>query len=88
MPEETLPHNVGTWRISEKVCALADSERHLGHILKFGSQWLACDATRVGESGSGLWIIGIFPDIASAKSAVELASVRMTAGPRGATGVM
>ena len=66
--------------MGKKVCAFSDSERHLGHILKFESQWLACDGTRLGESRIGFRIIGVFPDMESAKRAVELASIRMAAG--------
>ena len=73
--------------MSEEVCAFADSERHLGHILKLESGWLACDATRLGESGIGFWIIGVFPDIESATRAVELACVRPRARAEAAGGV-
>jgi hypothetical protein len=69
----------GFWRMGREVCAFADSERHLGHILKVESQWLAYDGTHVGESGIGFLIIGAFPDIHSAKAAVELASIRTPA---------
>jgi len=61
--------------MGKKFCAFADSERHLGHIFKFESQWLACDGTRLGESGTGFRIIGVFPNIESAKKAVEIASI-------------
>ena len=72
-------NSTGCWRIDKEFCAFADSERHLGHILKIESQWLACDGTRLGESGTGFRIIGIFPDIESAKKAVEFASMIGTA---------
>ena len=63
--------------MSENVCAFADSERHLGHILKVESGWVAFDGTRLGESGQGFRVIGTFPDLDSAKIAVEFASLRM-----------
>ncbi len=63
------------WRIGEDVCALADSERHLGHILKVESQWIAFDGTRLSDCGVGFQVIGTFPDMKSAKIAVEFATI-------------
>ncbi len=68
---------LGSWRMSENVCALADSERHLGHIQRFGTEWLACDGTHLSESGCGFRVLGSYPDIHSAMNAVELATIRM-----------
>jgi len=61
------------------VCAFADSERHLGHILKVESAWVAFDGTRLGENGIGFRVIGTFADLDSAKIAVEFATLRMNA---------
>jgi hypothetical protein len=88
MRQENIFENVRSWRMGNKVCAFSDSERHLGHILKCDSQWLAFDATRLGESGEGFWIIGIFPDIGSARSAVELSSMLTNNLTRGAGAAM
>ena len=55
------------WLIGETVCAFAQFREHLGHILKADSQWIAYDATRMSESGVGFRIIGVFPDMDSAK---------------------
>ena len=74
--------------MGKKFCAFADSERHLGHILKIESQWLACDGTHLGERGIGFRIIGIFPDMESAKKAVEFASIHMRAHVTGTVVVM
>jgi hypothetical protein len=63
------------WRIGEDVCALADSERHLGHILRIESQWIAYDGTCLGENDIGFRLIGVFPDLKSAKIAVEFATI-------------
>jgi hypothetical protein len=63
------------WRIGDDVCALADSERHLGHILRIESQWIAFDGTRLSECGVGFQVIGTFPDMKSAKIAVEFATI-------------
>ena len=65
--------------MEEYVCALADSERHLGHIFKVESLWVAFDGTRLAENGVGFRIIGAFPDVDSAKTAVEFASLCMKA---------
>jgi hypothetical protein len=65
--------------MSENVGAFTDSERHLGHILKVESVWVAFDGTRLGEKGQDFRVIGTFPDPDSAKIAVEFASLRMNA---------
>jgi len=72
----------GDWRTTGDVWALADCERHLGHVIRFESQWLAYDGTRLSENGVGFRIIGVFPDADSAKIAVELASIHMPAATR------
>jgi hypothetical protein len=61
------------WRDSPSVCALADDERHLGHIVRADNCWLAFDATRLNQTGSGFLLLGSCVNIAVAKSAVELA---------------
>jgi hypothetical protein len=63
---------VPLWRDSQFICALADSERHLGHILK-EDHWIAFDATHVSEKGSGIRQLGIFSELVLAKEAVERA---------------
>ena len=63
------------WRDSPSVCALADDQRHLGHIVRAGNCWLAFDATRINKTGSGFWLLGACVNIAVAKCAVELAVV-------------
>jgi len=65
--------------MSEDLCAFADSERHLGHILKIDTVWAAFDGTRRGENGLGFRFIGTFPDVESAKIAVEFSSLRIDA---------
>jgi hypothetical protein len=68
--------------MGENVCAFADSERHLGHIVKVESLWIGFDGTRLAENNVGFRIIGAFPDIDSAKLAVEFASLRLAAAAR------
>ncbi|HEY3825211.1 MAG TPA: hypothetical protein VGL82_11675 [Bryobacteraceae bacterium] len=80
MPQPNAPvDSLGHWHMSEDVCAFADSERHLGHILKVESAWLAFDGTHLGEDGEGFRVIGTFPDPDSAKIAVEFVLLRMNA---------
>jgi hypothetical protein len=63
---------IPVWRDSRYVCALADDERHFGHILKTGD-WIAFDATHPGENGAGIRQLGAFSSMESAKAAVERA---------------
>jgi hypothetical protein len=60
-----------TWRNSDAICALADGERHLGHILKIGDHWHAFDGTRMNAEMNGFRPAGCFVSIAAAKAAVE-----------------
>lgn len=63
--------HAATWRDSSTICSLADAERHLGHIIRAGSYWLAFDATHFNDTGTGFRLLGCCPDIAAAKQAVE-----------------
>ena len=65
-----------TWQDSDVVCALADSDRHLGHLIRRetgNDQWYAYDATHVDEGSSSFRCLGTFSDLVSAKRIVELA---------------
>jgi len=68
------PPAVAAWRDSIAICALADGERHLGHILKIGERWYAFDATHFNEESNGFRSLGSFASVASAKEAVEFSS--------------
>jgi hypothetical protein len=59
------------WRDSRAVCALSDSDRHLGHIVFNRSHWNAFDATHLDESRTGFRYLGAFQTAHSAKAAVE-----------------
>ena len=59
-----------TWRISNYVCALEDGERHLGHVVKT-DKWHAYDATHLNLQEDGIRYLGHFPDLDSAKAALE-----------------
>jgi hypothetical protein len=68
-----------SWRDSEFVCALADTDRHLGHLIR-REHWYAYDATQPDDAASGFKCLGIFVDLATAKQVVELAVSRVPAG--------
>jgi hypothetical protein len=68
---ETSQIHATTWRDSNSICALADAERHLGHIVRAGSFWLAFDATHVDESGTGFQLLGCCVSVDAAKCLVE-----------------
>jgi hypothetical protein len=61
-----------SWRNAEFVCALADADRHLGHLIKT-EEWHAYDATHSNEASKGFEYLGAFADVAAAKQAVESA---------------
>jgi hypothetical protein len=61
---------IPAWRDSPYVCALADGERHLGHVIK-EDNWMAFDATHAGGNGKGIRQLGAFSSVISAKEAVE-----------------
>lgn len=62
------------WRDSISICALADGERHLGHIVKVGERWHAFDSTHFNEEMNGFRSLGSFASVAHAKQAVEQSS--------------
>jgi len=64
---------VPTWRDSPSVCALADEQRHLGHIVRAGKFWLAFDGTHCDVAGGGFRLLGSWTNTALAKRAVEMA---------------
>jgi len=71
--KDYIPSPEGSsWRNSEFVCALADTDRHLGHVIK-KKQWHAYDATHSDGASKGFKYLGAFVDLAAAKLGVELA---------------
>jgi len=60
-----------SWQDSDQVCALADSDRHLGHLIR-SDRWYAYDATRLDETSCGFKCLGAFRDLDSAKRTLEL----------------
>jgi hypothetical protein len=71
--ETPMPSTEGdaTWYVSSEVCALADSERHLGHAVRQGDAWLAFDARHANRTHDGLSCLGQFPNVIAAKRAIE-----------------
>jgi hypothetical protein len=61
---------VPVWRDSYNICALADSERHLGHAVRVGEYWIAYDAIHFNPANDGFRIIGTFGTIEQAKDAI------------------
>src|SRR5580704_11882710 len=66
----TCPTAERSWRNYKFVCALADSDRHLGRIIKT-EQWHADDATHLNAAAQGFKYLGAFGDSTSGKRAVE-----------------
>jgi hypothetical protein len=66
-----FPEELTAWRDSTSVCALADGERHLGHVLKIGGRWHAFDATHFNDDMNGFRFLGSYVGLAAAKNAVE-----------------
>lgn len=64
--------SIPLWRDSKHICALADTERHFGHIINTG-QWHAYDATHLNSATTGFNYLGAFEDLTAAKHAVESA---------------
>jgi len=73
--EQNTPGDAA-WRDSNSICALADDERHWGHILRIGGRWYAFDATHFNERADGFRNLGSFASLVSAREAVELNSCR------------
>jgi hypothetical protein len=61
---------IPVWYDAGDLCALADDERHLGHVVNVGT-WDAFDSIHPDADGSGVRHLGTFPNIEEAKAAVE-----------------
>jgi hypothetical protein len=59
------------WDDAADRSALADNERHLGHVIRYARKWGAYDATHRGDSGIGFRFLGFFESRQAAKFAVE-----------------
>jgi hypothetical protein len=74
MTEQTAIFSMPEWRDSASICALADGERHYGHIVKIDGRWHAFDGTHSDPDGTGFLRLGSFSSMGSAKQAVERSS--------------
>jgi hypothetical protein len=71
MREKIYVRDVSGWRDSGAICALSDSDRHLGHIVLTRNRWNAFDATHLDEHRAGFRYLGVYRTQAEAKAAVE-----------------
>jgi hypothetical protein len=70
------------WYVGDGFCALADSERHLGHAIKEGDFWTAYDAVHPDPSYNGFLALGHFKSILGAIQAIERSVVgALESGP-------
>ena len=63
-----------SWRNSSNVCAYANEDRHLGHIVRTGEGWIAFDATHSTTEGNAFRPLGFFRTSEDARQAVECAT--------------
>jgi hypothetical protein len=59
------------WYVAATICALADSDRHLGHAISDGAAWLAYDAVHPNASNDGFLFLGRFRAMVEARFAIE-----------------
>jgi len=59
------------WYETASVCALANAERHLGHVVMTEKGYIAYDGTHTNPAGDGFNELGCFRDVIKAKAAVE-----------------
>jgi hypothetical protein len=59
------------WYVSENVCALCDSERHLAHVVRLRAQWFVFDATHTSIQKMGCEFVGSFARRQAAMQAAE-----------------
>jgi len=60
------------WYDSSNICALADTDRHLGHAVNTPEGWVAFDSTRPNRNNDGFLMVGCFLNATTAKFAIEL----------------
>lgn len=64
--------NLPAWRDGDDICAFADGDRHLGHVID-DEGWHAFDAIHPNHAAEGFRHLGVFPTVDEAKAAVERA---------------
>jgi hypothetical protein len=85
MREKIARNRASGWFDSSAVCALSDTDRHLGHVVFNKRHWEAFDATHLNASRDGFKYLGLYPTAEAAKAAVE-ASIAITVRVRHAGG--
>jgi hypothetical protein len=70
-PARPVPLPRSLWFKVMGVCALVDSERHLGHAVRERGVWLAYDAVHPNASHDGFLCLGRFKTAADARRAIE-----------------
>jgi hypothetical protein len=70
-----------TWFEGIDVCALADSERHLGHAFRDKNGWRAYDGVHPNRTQNEFLCLGYFPTVQEARRAIE-SSVFLSPGRR------
>ena len=68
---------VREWTDSRHVCALADQDRHWGHVV-LTDCWHAYDAVHPNELGTGFTYLGAFVHRNEARNAVEESVARVS----------
>jgi hypothetical protein len=68
---------IAEWYVSDNVCGLCDSERHLAHVVKVRSQWHAFDATHPNEQRTGCLFLGSFARKLTAMEAAESETLKL-----------
>ena len=74
------------WHDSADICALSGAGRHLGHVVRSGSCWIAFDGTHLNEAETGFRVLGTFRSVWQAKESVERVSDYFTAARGAGTG--
>jgi hypothetical protein len=72
---DSQPEASPSWHDSTFICALTDSERHLGHAIK-SDLWHAFDAIHPNSASTGFCYLGAFEELSDAKTAIEAAVLR------------
>ena len=82
MNEKSDITSAPAWRNSNSICALADGERHMGHVLKIGGRWHAFDGMHFNEESNGFRSLGSFASLTAAKEAVVFSNEGQAESPK------
>jgi len=70
-----------TLYVAPSVCAIADSERHLGHAIKEEGLWTAYDAVHPDPAQHGFLVLGRFKSLLAAVRAIQSSVVAVLETP-------